>query len=173
MCAYSIKQIWGIFGVIQLIAGKYLILITQIVQIGEILGKTIYRIENVEIIPYQQSELHLTEDQKRYNRQYQQMLTTFLQAPFFYLSYTYDLSHTLQALYQQSGKSALDQSSFFQKVSRITFVKNTISHFRPFVLQADRRFVWNQYLLVDFSRNELAEYCIPIIYGCKLIKHLT
>ncbi|KAH9400120.1 Phosphatidylinositide phosphatase SAC1 [Tyrophagus putrescentiae] len=35
----------------------------------------------------------------------------------------------------------------------------------PFVLQADRRFVWNQYLLVDFSRNELAEYCIPIIYG--------
>lgn len=120
LCAYSIKQIWGIFGVIQLVAGKYLIIITQIVQIGEILGNVIYRIENVEIISYAQSELHLTEDQKRYNRQYLQMLTNFLQAPFFFFSYTYDLSHTMQTLYQPANKAVFEKLSLFHRVRKHT-----------------------------------------------------
>ena len=100
-----------------MIAGKYLIMITQIIKVGEILSQPIYRIEKVDIVPYQSSELHLSDEQKRFNRQYLQMVTNFLQAPFFYMSYSYDLSHTLQNLYQPMSKQMFAEENLFQRVS--------------------------------------------------------
>ena len=121
LCAFSIKSICGIFGAIQLIQSKYLILITQVVYEGNILSEPIFRIESVELIPYLPNDLHLTVEQKRFNSQYLHMVATFLQSPFFYLSYTYDLSHSLQSLYQPEDKQNFVVQSLFNRVSDFDF----------------------------------------------------
>ncbi|KAJ6220672.1 hypothetical protein RDWZM_006484 [Blomia tropicalis] len=147
---YPSSRIHGLFGSIQLISGKYLILIKQIVEIGELpFGEPIYRIENVDLVPYRPSDLHLTDQQKIYNGQYIQMITNFFaQGPFFHLSYSYDLTHSLQHRYQHP---ATKQEWMYQR--------------------SDKRFVWNHYLMRDFlqspllDQRELGPFCIPIMYG--------
>merc|ERR1719369_1643417 len=94
--------IHGIFGIVNLIAGPALIVITKRSQIGFINGESIWRVEETQVLPFSKTNLHLTETQKSHNKQYQSMLCSALDTPRYYFSYTYDLTHTLQRLYNTS-----------------------------------------------------------------------
>lgn len=59
-----VRQIYGIWGIISLIAGNYLIVITKAEVVGTLNGSEIYHILESDIIPYQpKAELHLTPKQ--------------------------------------------------------------------------------------------------------------
>jgi len=81
------------------LACRYLIVITDAQMCGTIAGHTIYRISSTEVIPYTRSSLHLTEKQVQNNATYLEMVKSVLNTPYFYFSYTYDLSHTMQRLH--------------------------------------------------------------------------
>lgn len=95
----SRRKIWGIIGTIRLLACRYLIIITEAIEIGTIAGHQIYKIVATEVIPYTKSSLHLSEKQLQNNSTYLEMIKSVLNTPHFYFSYTYDLSHTMQRLH--------------------------------------------------------------------------
>lgn len=74
------------------------------------------------------------------------MLDEVLNTPFFYFSYDYDVSHSLQRL-------------------------NTMSpEFKQLGLaeRAHQQFVWNGFLLKELLKTEMRRFCLPIVHGCKL-----
>lgn len=141
--------IYGIFGIVQLIAGPYLIVISKRSQVGSVNGESIWRVEETQVLPFSKTNLHLTEIQKAHNKQYLSMLSNALDTPSYYFSYSYDLTHTLQRLY------------------------NTSPEFASFHLweRSDERFVWNRNLLRPLTANpELGRFALPILHGFVAIK---
>ena len=57
------QSIRGIIGIIRLISGPYLIVITSKARVGDIHGQPIYKIVSTELIPYARSLSHLNEHQ--------------------------------------------------------------------------------------------------------------
>ena len=57
------KTIWGIFGIIRLTAGPYLIVITKKEKVGDICGHTVWKVTDTEMYSYKRTTLHLTEKQ--------------------------------------------------------------------------------------------------------------
>ncbi|XP_035233088.1 phosphatidylinositol-3-phosphatase SAC1-like [Stegodyphus dumicola] len=146
------QSIWGIMGTIHLIGGPYLIVITKKSLVGNICGQSVWQITDTDVIPYAKSMLHLTEEQTHYNKLYLSMVQSVLRTPYFYFSYTYDISHTLQRLHNTSP-------DFVQM---------------PLFQRADQRFIWNAHLMRDFlAQQELQNYWLPVIHGFVAIKNCS
>ncbi|XP_015908698.2 phosphatidylinositol-3-phosphatase SAC1 [Parasteatoda tepidariorum] len=146
------QSIYGILGTIHLIGGPYLIVITKKSLVGSIYGQSVWRLEDAEIIPYSRALLHLTDEQKNFNKVYLSMVQSVLKTPYFYFSYTYDISHTLQRLHNTSP-------DFLSM---------------PLFQRADQRFIWNGHIMRDFlAQQELQNYWLPVIHGFITIKQCT
>lgn len=140
---------------------------------GEIYGQSIYKIEETEIIPFSRTTLHLTEDQIQYNKSYLNMIRMVLDTPYFYFSYTFDITHTLQSLYN-SGPDFMTKS-LFERVSHFLLIclfvdLFVLKYLFPLTLKSDKRFVWNNSLLSELG-TELDSYRIPVMHGCMSNNH--
>lgn len=71
------------------------------------------------------------------------MIRNILDTPYYYFSYTYDISHSLQRLHSMPPEFL--QMGLFDR--------------------ADMRFIWNGFLLKSFQKFDLKKYCLPIIMG--------
>lgn len=146
------QAICGIMGTIHLLAGPYLIVITKKTKIGEINGQPVWKVDDIDVIPYARTLLHLTEEQIQYNKTYLSMVQSVLHTPNFYFSTSYDLSHSLQRLHNTSPDFLL----------------------MPLFQRADQRFVWNVHLMRDFlAQQELHRYWLPVIHGFVTIKQCS
>ena len=98
LLSLSRKPIAGIIGMISLVSGPYLLVITRKARLGNLLGASgeVWRIVETEIISYARSEHHLTVEQLESNRKYTEMLKQVLSTPYFYFSYNFDISHSRQ-----------------------------------------------------------------------------
>jgi hypothetical protein len=135
----------GLVGVINLIAGPYLIVIKSRIRVGEINKHVVWQMNQFELIPFHRSTLYLNENQTRYNQSYIDMINTVLSTEYFYFSYSYDISLNVQAL-------DYNPPDFFQQ---------------SMIDRADERFVWNGHALHQFRRNpEFRKFCLPLIHGC-------
>ncbi|OTF73012.1 phosphatidylinositide phosphatase SAC1-like protein [Euroglyphus maynei] len=142
---------YGIFGIIRLISGNHLILITEASRVGEIYSPDaiVYRMENVRIIAYDNKNSAkptrvLSDKQKEYNDRYLLMLQSILRMPSYYFSYAYDLSSSLQRTNRQSEKGIG----------------------QPLIESANMEFVWNRALLRPLMTQQKFHYfCLPIICG--------
>ncbi|XP_065827601.1 phosphatidylinositol-3-phosphatase SAC1-like [Oscarella lobularis] len=140
----SIQQIFGVVGIIRLIAGRYLIVITKRQQVGQIDGHPIWKITETDVISFSRSSRHLTEIQTKNNAAYLNMVKSVLSTESFYFCTAYDLSHTLQRI-RNAGSEFKDVSLF----------ERAASHF-----------VWNRYLLQEISsQRELSRFALPILHG--------
>ncbi|CAF1441871.1 unnamed protein product [Adineta ricciae] len=147
------RSIYGIIGIIHLISGPYLIVITSKLHVGDINGQAIYKVQTTDIIPFTHHTLRLTEHQLKCNNKYLSMVEVVLRTEAFYFSYSYDITHTFQRLHTSSS------SEFFSK---------------PFIDRADQRFVWNRHLLDAFVSNKaLARFTLPVIHGFVAIHKLS
>ncbi|KAK3855727.1 hypothetical protein Pcinc_037892 [Petrolisthes cinctipes] len=148
----SRRTVYGLVGVLHLIAGPYLILITRRSKVGTLNKQAVWRLEDTEFVPYARTTTFLTPEQKIYNDKYLSMAQQVLATPYFYFSYTYDLTHSLQRLYYTA-------EDFLQMAL----------HER-----ADVRFVWNQHLLRDLSvQPEMSAFCLPLVHGFISIRQCT
>ncbi|XP_063951272.1 phosphatidylinositol-3-phosphatase SAC1-B-like [Lytechinus pictus] len=140
----SSKPICGIMGIIKLLRGSYLVIITKKEKVGEINGQAIWKISGTESIPYKKTDLHLTEEQKQDNKVYESMVQYALENNTYYFSTTFDLTHSLQRLYNTSPE-------FLQM---------------PLFERADQRFVWNGHMLREFTAQpELGKFILPVMVG--------
>lgn len=139
------KPIAGLIGIINLLSGPYLVVVTRKARVGEVCGADIWRVVETEIISYARAEHHLTASQLAANRRYTAMLQQILSTPYFYFSYSWDISHTRQRL------DELRSPEFLQK---------------SLLARSDPRFVWNSHLLSSISANpQLHRYALPLIHG--------
>ena len=115
-----VRDIYGIVGNIQLINGKYLILITKQTRLGDIFGHDVFQIDQVEIVPYNTKMDSLTINQKNFESQYLLMVETFFKTPGFYYSHSYDLSYTVEQL--NSFDKQFFSASLFERVRYLSFL---------------------------------------------------
>jgi len=144
----SRKPIAGLLGVISLLSGPYLVVVTRKARLGVLLGSEVWRVAETEIISYARSEHHLTPAQLEANRKYTGMLQQVLATPYFYFSYTLDLSHSRQRL------EALQTGQDWAQ--------------RSLVERAEPRFVWNWALLAGVMIADSPashRYCLPVTHG--------
>ena len=134
-----------IYGVLGLLHGSLLIVITRRVRQGEIAGHTVWRVDAVDVLPLKAAAAAADDDQQ--TTWLIRALTQVLSTPYFYFSYTADLTQTQQ---------------------RIALSKNLD---RPLLERADARFVWNQPLLADLraASPDLLPYLIPLLHGAVFI----
>lgn len=137
----SRKEFCGLLGSINLLAGRYLVIITQRELIGYIGGHTIWRLVKAELLPYCRSLSHLKPEQLADNNAYLNMIELVLSTPYYYFSYSYDITHTIQRLHQIGP-------DFYQQ---------------SLLERADQRFVWNLNILRPFKQN--ARFCLPLLHG--------
>lgn len=150
--AAVVKPIHGILGIIRLLAGPYIIVITQKSKVGEINGHAVWKITGTEIHSYKRTTLHLTEKQITDNRVYYSMIENVLKANGFYFSTTFDLSHSLQRL--------ANTSPDFVNI--------------PLFERADPQFVWNGHIMRELVQQpELGKFCLPVIHGFLSIRSCT
>jgi hypothetical protein len=64
------RSIHGIIGIINLISGPYLIVITSKLRIGDINGHIIYKVQTTDVIPYARNMSHLNQYQVEANLLY-------------------------------------------------------------------------------------------------------
>lgn len=139
----SRKDFCGLLGSINLLAGRYLVIATQRELVGYIGGHAIWRLAKAELLPYCRSMLHLSAEKQSDNNLYLGMVEQVLSTPFFYFSYSYDITHSIQRLHD-IGPDFWQQSLWER---------------------ADQRFVWNGYILQPFKNLHLKKFCLPLLHG--------
>lgn len=141
--ASQLRKVCGILGTIRVTSGNYLVVATHRVFVGYVSNQVIWRLAGFDLIAFHNSLMHLSEIQKSHNETYLEMIRNVLDTPYFYFSYTYDLTHTQQRLHGATKE----------------FMQMGLAE------RADQRFVWNKYLMQHFSRADLKQYCLPVILG--------
>ncbi|CAG8791973.1 16860_t:CDS:2, partial [Racocetra persica] len=97
--------IFGIFGVIKLLSGEYLIVITGRERIGRLGKHDIFQADQFRILPFAKNNLRLSGQQAQDEKRYLSLVESLLKSGAYYFSYTYDLTQTLQRQ-AQLGDSA-------------------------------------------------------------------
>ena len=144
-----ITMCYGIFGVINLLAGSYVIVITGRELVGEINKHYIWRVTASELIPVFHTARSLNSKQSEFNARYLSMVRHVLSIPGFYYSPSLDITHSVQRTH-----------SFPQQSAALGLFA-----------RADLRFLWNYFLQKDLVEVEGADdFCIPIILGFVAIK---
>uniref|UniRef100_F6YM78 Phosphatidylinositol-3-phosphatase SAC1 n=2 Tax=Ciona intestinalis TaxID=7719 RepID=F6YM78_CIOIN len=138
------KAIHAIFGVINLVGGPHLIVVTGRSRVGDIAGHTIWKVTETEVLPYRKSLLNLNEAQTSDNETYLALLNNALSFKDYYFSTSFDITHSMQRL-------ALADAGFLLE---------------PLSTRADHRFFWNRHALHDFlDRPELSKFTVPFMHG--------
>ncbi|ORX99166.1 hypothetical protein K493DRAFT_1669 [Basidiobolus meristosporus CBS 931.73] len=153
--AVEILNVYGIFGIITLLSGDYLIVITGRAHAGKLHSHDIYRITETKILPYSRSTNTLSETQKLDESAYLDLLTGALNSSVHHFSYTYDLTQSLQ---RQAGYAEPIQEALWQR--------------------AEDRFYWNHYLqkgLIESAQQnpELGQFILPVMHGFVEVRQAT
>lgn len=90
------RSVYAIVGRIRLPAGSYLVLVVERHLAARFDGHDIWRLKRVEMLAYQRSLLHLTEQQIEENLYYQSMIQQVLDTEHYYFSPTCDLTQSYQ-----------------------------------------------------------------------------
>ncbi|XP_023944236.2 phosphatidylinositol-3-phosphatase SAC1 [Bicyclus anynana] len=149
--ANAYKPVCGFLGSIKLISGLYLVVAKYRILVGKINGQDIYQLAGTDVIPYSRSTNHLTNKQIEDNNTYERLLKAALETPGIYFSYGYDLTHSMQRLHSVPPD--------FHKMSLAS--------------RADARFLWNGYLLKEYSHQQFSRFALPIIQGFVAINRVT
>ncbi|EDW76978.1 uncharacterized protein Dwil_GK21146 [Drosophila willistoni] len=132
------RRICGILGTIHLLSCDYLLVATHRLFVGVLNNAVVWRLAGYDIIPYIPNAIQRTE-----NETYLQMLRKTLDTKYYYFSYRYDLTHSLQR--QRQLATVLPKKGLFQR--------------------ADQRFVWNGYALDQFKCENMQKFQLPLILG--------
>lgn len=132
------RRICGILGTIHLLSCDYLIVATHRLFVGVLNNAIVWRLAGYDIIPYIPNAIQRSE-----NQSYLSMLRQTLDTKFFYFSYRYDLTQTLQRQQENLGKKTG----------------------KGLVDRADKRFVWNSYVLQQFKCDKMQRFQLPLVHG--------
>ncbi|OAY74332.1 Phosphoinositide phosphatase SAC8 [Ananas comosus] len=137
----KVSTIYGVAGVIRLLAGTYVLVITSRKDVGTYHGSSIYRVNSMRFLPCNEALKHSTSQERRDEAYFTSLLSTVETTPGLYFSYERDLTVNLQ----RASKVAEERI------------------YKPLWKQADPRFIWNRNLLEELIEAKLDPFIIPTI----------
>ncbi|KAG0321454.1 hypothetical protein BGZ99_003925 [Dissophora globulifera] len=142
----EVMTIYGVLGFIRLLAGEYMIVITDRHRVGRIGDHDIFKVKDYKIMPFSINNMALSNAQTTEEASYISLLHSHLRSGAFHFSYGYELTHTLQRQSDLRG--------------------NTL----PMWERADERFFWNYRLQSKFIEHtrrhkdqNLSNFILPIV----------
>ncbi|KAI4314645.1 hypothetical protein L6164_027533 [Bauhinia variegata] len=141
-----VPKIWTIFGVVgmlRLLAGSYLLVITEREGVGSYLGHPIFKISSMEVFPCDHSLNSTSAEQKKTETEFSGLLNIAERTHGLYFSYDTNLTLSAQRLNDLGDESRS----------------------LPLWRQAEPRFLWNNYILEVLIDNKLDRYILPVIQG--------
>ncbi|XP_020683549.1 phosphoinositide phosphatase SAC7 [Dendrobium catenatum] len=138
----KVRLVFGVIGMLRLIAGAYLFVITSRECVGTYLGHPIYKVSTLEILPCNMSVDSSSVEQKKMEAEFSTLLYAAEKTHGLYFSYEVNLTLCAQRLHELGGESKL-----------------------PLWRQADPRFLWNGYMLEALIDNNLDPYLLPVMQG--------
>uniref|UniRef100_A0A060SXW8 ARAD1A07876p n=1 Tax=Blastobotrys adeninivorans TaxID=409370 RepID=A0A060SXW8_BLAAD len=138
----------GILGFIRFTEGYYMCVVTKRSVVALIGGHYVYHIDRTELVPLTHSSVYKRPDRRSEEARFLSTFQNLDLSRTFYLSYTYDITHTLQ-------QNIIREK---QKAMGIPLPEEMSGY--------NEMFVWNHALLqpgLDFP--QLMDWCVPIIHG--------
>jgi phosphatidylinositol 3,5-bisphosphate 5-phosphatase len=141
---------WGLLGFIRFTGEYYMLLITKRSQVALLGGHYIYQIDNTELISLSNASPPRSKvDRQGQEARYLAILNNLDLTRYFYFSYSYDVTNTLQRNIQHErealrrGVPAPSEPAF------------------------NDMFIWNHHLLAPPSKilRNVYDWCLPIIHG--------
>ncbi|KAJ9540841.1 hypothetical protein OSB04_027347 [Centaurea solstitialis] len=139
----KIQTVFGVIGMLKLLAGSYLLVITERESVGTYLGYPIFKVLALKVFPCDHSLDNSPEEQKRMETEFSNLLKVAEKTTGLYFSYDVNITLSLQRLNELGDESKL----------------------LPLWRQAEPRFLWNNYMLEVFIDNKLDPYMLPVIQG--------
>lgn len=141
--APRIQTIYGVMGLLKLVAGVYVIVITERECVGSYLGHPIFKVSSLKILPCDHSLNTSSAEQKKMESEFSVLLSAAERTTGLYFSYDVNLTLSAQRLHDLGEES-----------KRL-----------PLWRQADPRYLWNNYMLEVLIDNKLDPYLLPIVQG--------
>ncbi|KAL5557407.1 hypothetical protein UlMin_039643 [Ulmus minor] len=139
----KIQTIFGVVGVLKLLTGSYLIVITDRESVGSYLGHPIYKILSMKVFPCDHSVKNSNAEHKKMEAEFAGLLNIVEKTAGLFFSYDTNLTLSLQKLHDLGDESKL----------------------LPLWRQSEPRFLWNNYMLEALIDNKLDPYLLPVIQG--------
>ncbi|XP_023762606.1 phosphoinositide phosphatase SAC7 [Lactuca sativa] len=139
----KIQTVFGVVGMLKLLAGSYLLVITDRESVGTYLGHPFFKVLSLKVFPCDHSLKNSPEEQKRVESEFSNLLKVAEKTHGLYFSYDVNITLSAQRLNDLGDESRL----------------------LPLWRQAEPRFLWNNYMLEVFIDNKLDPYMLPVIQG--------
>ncbi|CAN6970660.1 unnamed protein product [Brassica rapa subsp. trilocularis] len=139
----KIRSIFGVVGMLKLLAGSYLVVVTESESVGSFLGHTIFKINSLKVLPCDHSLKNSPEEQKKVETDFSRLLSVAERTNGLYFSYEINLTLSAQRLHDLGDESKS----------------------LPLWRQAEPRFLWNNYMLEVLIDNKLDQFLLPVIQG--------
>ncbi|ONK55899.1 uncharacterized protein A4U43_C10F2100 [Asparagus officinalis] len=139
----KVQTIFGVIGILRLVVGSYLLVVTERECVGTYLGHAIFKISSLQILPCNHTLNSSTAEQKKLEAEFSVLLSAAERNSGLYFSYDVNLTLSAQRLHDLGAESKL----------------------LPLWQQADPRFLWNNYLLEALIESKVDPYLLPIIQG--------
>lgn len=154
---HQVKSAFGIIGFVRFFEGYYMILVTNRRCVALIGAHRIYKVEETAMVSIVHPSLRVPRhhDEARYVRIFQNI---DLRSNF-YLSYTYDITHTLQYNMLRYARTLAGSAT------DAAVGPPVVPGSQDRLAACNRLFVWNDYLLKDFAPLVHPEWVLPIIHG--------
>ncbi|KAG6646248.1 phosphoinositide phosphatase SAC6 [Carya illinoinensis] len=138
-----ILTIFGVVGMLKLLAGSYLIVITERECVGSYLGHPIFKVSSLKIFPCNYSLENSPVEQKRMETEFSGLLNIAERTSGLYFSYDNNLTLSAHRLHDLGDESKL----------------------LPLWRQAEPRFLWNNYMLELLIDKKLDPFLLPVVQG--------
>ncbi|KAK6924572.1 SAC domain [Dillenia turbinata] len=160
----KIRTIFGIIGMLKLVAGSYLVVIAERECVGSYLGHPIYRVSSLKIFPCDRSLNNSPAEHKKMENEFSVLLNAAERMAGLFFSYDTNLTLSAQRLHDLGDESKL--LPLWRQVSSSTAIDPYDDDDVP---QADPRYLWNNYMMEVLIDNKLDPFLVPVIQGNILI----
>ena len=166
------KTIHGVLGIVELPLGAYLIVIAHRKKVGDVDGQPVHRLETAECIPIW-CKAATSSKEAEAHRYCLALLHDTLGTPYFYFSYTGDLTNNAGTIFPTSAFMILILTFFFPFKERRALKAQ--DHGNSWT-RADDRFLWNYHLAntllqlaPEASRASISQFLTHLIHGAVFI----
>ncbi|KAK8619110.1 hypothetical protein V6N13_133077 [Hibiscus sabdariffa] len=137
------QLIFGVVGMLKLVTGSYLFVVTDCKCVGSYLGHPIFKVISLKVLPCSYSAKNSPAEQKKVENEFCRLLKTAERTTGLYFSYDTTLALSAQRLYDLGDESKM----------------------LPLWRQAEPRFLWNSYMLEALVDKKLDPYLLPVVQG--------
>lgn len=139
----KIRTIFGVIGILKLLAGSYLLVVTERESVGSYLGHPIFIVSSMKVFPCDHSLKNTPAEQKKMEADFSALLNVAERTPGLYFSYDVNITLSAQRLHDLGDESKL----------------------LPLWRQADPRFLWNNYMMEVLIDHKLDPFLLPVVQG--------